>query len=256
LSDLYSLSLRGNPLTNFSFLKQAPKLEYLDVDAAQATNLALPLGLTNLTLHLSGNPLGTMSFLTLLPTLSSLDLSGNQLSSLQLPQMTNLTRLLLGDNQLTNFSFLRSVPRLSILDLSGNGLTNLTLPPGLTNLAELLFDTYSDGPQPQSAMPCTLILPEPLALGSLADSVAYFKRLGIAIYEYPLEISIASPYRAQDQAFGFTISGPPAVYSILSSTNLTGWSERAIVTNILGAVNFLDTAPTSSMWNFYEIRSP
>jgi hypothetical protein len=34
--------------------------------------------------------------------------------------------------------------------------------------------------------------------------------------------------------------GPPAVYAILSSTNLTDWSELGFTTNQLGAINFTD----------------
>jgi hypothetical protein len=142
--------------------------------------------------------------------------------------MTNLTTLFLQQNQLTNLTLASDLNRLLQLDLRSNLLTTLTLPPGMTNLTSLLLDG-----NPLT----TLILPEPLAQEILAGTVATLQTQGISVVQYPLNVRLTKVLRLVD-AFRFAITGPPGVYNVFSSTNLTAWSPLATVTNPLGSVFF------------------
>jgi formylglycine-generating enzyme required for sulfatase activity len=59
-------------------------------------------------------------------------------------------------------------------------------------------------------------------------------------------------------AFKFAITGPPGVYNILGSTNLTVWSAVGVATNPLGSVNFHDVTANASPQTFYRalLQSP
>jgi hypothetical protein len=178
--------------------------------------------------------------------LTTLYLGENQLTSLTLPAgLTNLTTLSLFYNQLTNFSFLSGMTSLTFLDLGGNQLTSLTLPAGLTNLTTLSL--YGN---PLN----TFVLPDPLAVTGLAGTVADLRSQGVAVYTYPLGVSLVSPQRTLAGAFGFTLTGPPSVYTVLSSTDLAAWNELGTLTNAVGAVVFTDAVATNSAQKFYRAR--
>jgi hypothetical protein len=57
-------------------------------------------------------------------------------------------------------------------------------------------------------------------------------------------------------AFGFTLTGPPAVYTILGSTDLAAWSQLGTLTNTLGAAIFTDAEVTNSSPKFYRAHLP
>ena len=189
----------------------------------QLTSLTLPAGLTRLTgLYLAGNPL------------KSLTLG---------PGLTSLIELYLGSLGLTNLALAEGLTSLTTLDLSNNQLSSLTLPAGLTNLTTL----YLDG-NPLT----TLALPKPLAVTGLADTVGFLKDQGVSIYSYPLAVSLVSPQGTAAGAFGFTLIGPPAAYTILSSTDLAAWNELGTLTNALGAALFTDVEANNSSQKFYR----
>jgi hypothetical protein len=54
-------------------------------------------------------------------------------------------------------------------------------------------------------------------------------------------------------AFKFGITGPPGVYSVLASTNLSDWSAVGVSTNLLGSVNFQDATANASPDTFYRV---
>jgi hypothetical protein len=54
-------------------------------------------------------------------------------------------------------------------------------------------------------------------------------------------------------AFKFGITGPPGVYSVLGSTNLTVWSAVGVANNPLGSVNFHDVTANASPQKFYRV---
>jgi len=84
-------------------------------------------------------------------------------------------------------------------------------------------------------------------MASLVDS---FRNQGVAVFTYPLAVSLVSPRQTVTGAFEFTFAGPPGHYAILGSTNLTAWSALATVTNQLGSTVF--TNATSSPQKFYR----
>jgi hypothetical protein len=223
-------------------------LTTLALGANGLTNLILPAGLTNLTaLYLSYNPqLTNFSFLSGLTNLTTLDLSFDQLTSLTIPAGTSLTTLVLSYNQLTDLSFLNELTNLTTLYLAMNGLSSLTLPAGLTNLTALDL-----GGNPLR----TFVLPEPLAASGLAGAVTFLKTQGAAVYTYPLAVSLVSPQRTLAGAFGFTLVGPPAAYTILGSTDLGAWDQLGTLTNMLGAAVFTDTGETNWSPRFYRATS-
>ena len=59
------------------------------------------------------------------------------------------------------------------------------------------------------------------------------------MFTYPLEVQLVRPLMLIG-AFKLGITGPPGVYTVLSSTNLTVWSAVGVATNPLGSVNFHD----------------
>ena len=65
---------------------------------------------------------------------------------------------------------------------------------------------------------------------------------------------LVAPRRPGDGSFQFAVVGPPGVYVILASTNLTAWSELAVVTNQIGVVRFEDPAARLSPQKFYAFR--
>jgi hypothetical protein len=180
--------------------------------------------------------------------LTTLYLGDNNLTNFTFPAaLTSLTTLYLGDNNLTNFTFSAGLTNLTSLDLSANQLTSLTLPAGLTNLATLDLDN-----NPLQ----TFVLPEPLAVTGLADTVASLSSQGVSVYTYPLAVSLVSPQRTLAGAFGFTLIGPPADYTILGSTDLAAdpaaWNQLGTLTNTLGAAVFTDAEATNSSQKFYR----
>jgi hypothetical protein len=155
--------------------------------------------------------------------LRTLRLDNNQLTSLTLPTgLTNLTWLDLSDNQLTSFTLPGDLTSLTTLDLGNNPLT-------------------------------TLVLPEPLAFRA-AGWVANSQIQGASVYTYPLAVSLVSPMQTPAGAFGFRLIGPPAVYTILSSTDLVTWNQLGMVINEVGAVIFTESSGINSVHKFYRAR--
>ncbi len=216
-----------NRLTDLSFLNGLTNLSYLNLDGNQLTNFTLPAGLTSV---------------------ETLSLAYNHLTSLVLPAgLTNLTGLNLNGNQLTDFSFLSGLTGLMGLYLQGNQLTNLTLPPGLTSLTYLYIDNTPLR---------TFVLSEPLAVTGLAPEVASLRNQGVSVYTYPLAVSLVSGKGTMAGAFEFTLTGPPGIYTVLSSANLAAWSELGTLTNNLATAIFTDAEATNSSQKFYRAQMP
>jgi len=131
-------------------------------------------------------------------------------------------------------------------------LTNFTLPAGLASLTSL---NLNGNPL------TTFVLPDPLATSSLAVTVASLKSHGVSVYTYPLDggLSLASPQRTTTGGFGFALTGPLAVYTILTSTDLAAWSPLGTITNTLGAVVFTDVEGTNLVFQKFlpheEVRN-
>jgi len=138
-SNLVSLDLQINHLTNFALPNQLTNLSILDLTANPLTNFSLPSGLKSLTsLTIEGAGLTSLTLPATLTGLTNLDLEGNSIPSLNLPSnLTSLVTLDLGFNLFTNFSLTAGLTNLSSFYFAGNPLTNVTLPPGLSGMTEL-----------------------------------------------------------------------------------------------------------------------
>src|SRR5258705_5126311 len=196
--------------------------------ANQLTNIVLPPNLNNLV---------------------GLDLNFNSFRSLTLPTgLSNLRRLDLRGNQLTDLTLPADMNQLTVLDLGLNQFTQITLPPDVTNLTSLFVDG-----NPLT----TFVLSESLAATNLADVVASLRNQEVSVFTYLVAIQIVR-LRTLTAAFQFGITGPPGVYAISGSTNLTDWGKLANVTNTLGAITFTDVEAHLSPRKFYSafLQSP
>jgi hypothetical protein len=136
---------------------------------------------------------------------------------------------------------------LSTLVVAGNQLTNLTMPPDVAGLAGLVFDG-----DPLA----TFVLSEQLrqAPTYLALVFPVLRAQGVAVFTYPLAVSLVSPRRTLAGEFAFTLAGPPGIYALLSSTNLTTFSALGTVTNTLGSAIFTDGQAPLSSQKFYRAQ--
>jgi len=272
LSSLADLDLDFNRLSDLNFPPNLTNLSLLHLRANQFTNFNLPAGLTGLTyLDVSDGPLRAISLPAGLNHLATLRIAGNtNLTSLTLPVgLTNLTGLFLAGNRLTNVVLPPDLNRLESLDIGGNELTSLTLPSGLTSLAGLFVVgnllTNLTLPHDMTNLVSlsflfnpliTLVLSEPLAASTdlnvnLTGGVASLTNQGVSVFTYPLAVQLVQP-RAFVGAFKFGITGPPGVYTVLSSTNLAVWSVLRAVSIPLGSINFSDVTASSSPQKFYR----
>ena len=126
-------------------------------------------------------------------------------------------------------------------------LASLTLPANMTQLITLGLEG-----NPLT----TLVLSAPLAATNLAGTVASLQNQGVSVFTYPLAVQLIRPL-ALIGAFKFAITGPPGVYSVLGSSNLTSWIMVGVATNPLGSVNFHDVTANASPQKFYRaLRTP
>src|SRR5206468_10522444 len=101
---------------------------------------------------------------------------------------------------------------------------------------------------------------EPLAASTnftlnVNDTIASLRDQGVSVFAYALTIQLIWPRRAAAGAFEFTLTGPPGIYTVLASANLTAWSELSAVTNNLGSAGFTDMEAGLSRQKFYSVRS-
>src|SRR5262249_10167304 len=170
----------------------------------------VPADATNLTtlLLFFNRPLTNVSLAADMRKLETLDLSDNPLRSLELPSgLTALVSLNLRDNQLTNLSLPSDMQQLTGLFVDGNPLA-------------------------------TFVLSEPLAAANLAGAVASLQNQGVLVFTYPLAVRLVSPSRTMIGAFELMLTGPPGIYNVLGSADLSTWHEVGLATNTLGSVAF------------------
>ena len=269
LQNLAELDLELNRLSHLDFLSNLTNLEILHLRSNQFTNFTLPAGLTGLTyLDVSKNPVGSITLPAGLNRLTNLRISENtNLTSLTLPVgMTNLVGLNLTENQLTNLVLPSDLYRLESLNVGGNQLASLTLPAGLTNLVglfvvgneltslTLLPDMTRLSDFGFLANPFTTIVLSEQTATNLADDVAALRNQGVSVSTYPLTIQLIPPRRTPDETFEVSLTGPPGIYALLASTDLTVWSELGTATNQLGSVRFTDLTAVVSPQKLYRAQ--
>lgn len=272
LQNLSELDLDFNRLTTLTLPSNLTNLNFLHLRANLFTNFNLPAGLTGLTyLDVSDGPLRAISLPADLNHLTALRISGNtNLTSLRLPVgMTNLTALFLINNRLTNVFLPPDLNHLQSISLSGNALTSLTLPAGLTNLTGLFLTgnllTELVLPPDMTSLAALGFLDNPLTTLVLSKTLAASTNLivnfetiaslpdqGITVLTYPLAISLLKPEQSLENAFEFTIEGPPGIYAVFGTTNFVDWSKLSEATNELGSILFTDTEARLSTRKFYR----
>ena len=243
LLGLTFLSAGGRSISNVAGLEFARNLSILDLDNNSITDFPIAAALTNLTiLDLFQNQLTSFVLSNPPPKLNILDVAFNSLAECHLPSgLTNLDTLFLEGNVLTNFDLPAGLISLTQLNLSDNQLTNLTIPPDMTNLRSVDLD----------GNPLTrLVLSEQEAV-NLPGLIATLQTLDIPIFKYPQDIRLTKLIQSQG-AFRFGITGPPGVYTVYSSTNLTAWVPLNFVDIPLGGIFFTDTEAHLSLRKFYR----
>jgi hypothetical protein len=222
MTKLVSLVARSNQLTNLTFQADTTNLFFVDIGENQLSKLILP---------------------EVMSRLAFLRVAENKLTELTLPGgMTNLQSLFLQTNRLNNLSLPEDLAQLVQLDLSGNELSELTIPASLTQLTSLVL-----GGNPLD----TLVVSEDMAATNLAAVVTALRDDGVSVYTYPTAIQLirlAQPVGA----FQFGLTGPPGVYTILSSSDLTNWSPLGVTTNRVGNVVVTDGTAHLSAKKFYR----
>jgi hypothetical protein len=74
------------------------------------------------------------------------------------------------------------------------------------------------------------------------------------VFSYPLMVSLAPTPQTPLGPFRFTVTGPPGHYTILTSTNLTTWSELGPSHIPLGEIIITDTTSQFSPRKFYRAQ--
>ena len=139
LTNLESLSLNGNSITNLAFLQSQSHLTALNIDANLISSFSPIAGLINLNiLSAQQNLLTNTSDLSPLTNLLALNLNQNFISNPTLPQLPNLLiSLSLSSNNIATAQPLASLTNLQSLDLSANSITDFSGFAGLSNLSTL-----------------------------------------------------------------------------------------------------------------------
>ena len=68
----------------------------------------------------------------------------------------------------------------------------------------------------------------------------------------PLSVQLTLPREQPIGAFRFGITGPPGIYTVFSSSNLTDWNALNFASNPLGSVLFTDLEAHLSPRKFYR----
>jgi Leucine-rich repeat (LRR) protein len=268
LDGLIWLNLAFNYIQNLDFVARLPQLQDLFLDDNGLTNVVFPGPLTNLTyLTLDVNRISDLTFLTLLPNLQRLELAANIAERYVLPagltnlqflnlgenhltnvvlaaDLTNLTTLYIDDNRFSELPDLRSQYSLQSLDLSLNQFTQITIPYSLTNLVTL--KVVSD-PLKQ------LILPEVLATNSLAALVKDLTNQGVSVLTYPFPPLLRRPTQTPG-TFQFDLLGPPGIYDVLHSTDMSSWRPDGVATNLAVSLSYTNSVPAIAGSAYYRVR--
>jgi Leucine-rich repeat (LRR) protein len=225
-SNLASLSLTGNSISNLSKIRNLPNLRTLALDSNPIIDFSQIAALTNLTeLSLAGNSITNIAFVNNLTSLTLLNLSNNRVADISpLIALTNLSYIFLGQNLLTNISLLPTLARLAdvdvtlnLLDISSNSVPMAVIST-LQSRGALVF--YSPQKVPPSInAPTTWRIP--------ASTPSY---LGFVVFS------------GIPPALPLTVAAVSSNPSLLPNANLTvfqnpdgSWTLRAIPLNLSGS---------------------
>ena len=127
-TNLTSLSLWGNPLSELAPIANLQSLTYLDVAACSISDITSLSNLVNLTgLNVRFNRIVDISPVKNLTNLVTLRLEGNRIADVTpLANLTQLTELYLSDNHILDIRPLAHLVELETLDIRGNPVTDRT----------------------------------------------------------------------------------------------------------------------------------
>jgi hypothetical protein len=98
-------------------------------------------------------------------------------------------------------------------------------------------------------------LSEPLAATNLAETVSSLQNENISVFIYPLTLQLISPRQTAQGTFGFALTGPPGVYALFGSPDLSTWSDLGALTNDFGVVRLEEATSTLASQKFFRARS-
>ncbi len=141
-TNLRSLWLDGNRITDVSALSELPYLRYLNLERNNITDVSTLVpglsGLNDLELHLSHNSISDISSMAGLSNLRKLYLARNNISDISaVASMTNLTTLYLWGNNISDIPAMTGLTNLEWLWLGGNPISDISGVSELTNLTGL-----------------------------------------------------------------------------------------------------------------------
>ncbi len=141
-TNLITLNLFYNQISDISPLRGLGKLETLSLDSNRISDISALTGLVELTeLNLDNNQISDISALRGLKNLIMLYLINNQISDISaLELLVNLERLYLINNQISDISALELLVNLEGLSLNQNRISNISALTGLVELTVLRLD--------------------------------------------------------------------------------------------------------------------
>ena len=138
-TNLNSLNLNGNHISDITPLRDLTALTYLSLSGNQISDITALKDLTVLTtLWISQNKISDISSLENLTALTALSLNQNKISDISsLENLTALTNLYLEGNKISDISSLENLTALTILYLDDNQVIDISALEDLTALATL-----------------------------------------------------------------------------------------------------------------------
>ena len=148
LSNLQSLDLNENQIVDYSILSVLNSLQLLDLSSNQISDYSFLEKLSSLhSLGLRFNQISDIGFLEKLSSLQSLDLRFSQISDISLlAKLTGLRSIYLSFNRISDYSFLEKLRGLQSLELRFNQILNINFLEKLSGLQllDLSINQISD----------------------------------------------------------------------------------------------------------------
>jgi len=159
-TNLISLYLYSNQISDISAIAGLTKLMSLTLDYNQISSISALSGLTNLTdLWLQHNQISNIGALPELTKLTKLMISFNQISNIgALAGLTNLTELDFQHNQISDISALTGLTKLTTLNLQYNQISDIS--PLVSNSGINSGDTVFGVGNPFNTTSCTVYIPQ------------------------------------------------------------------------------------------------
>jgi hypothetical protein len=93
-----------------------------------------------------------------------------------------------------------------------------------------------------------------MAATNLATLVTSLQNQGVSVRRYPLAANLLPPAQPVLGSVNITLNGPPGIYIVLGSTNLTSWNVSGSLTNNLGSAVFTDLDTNRPPRKFYRAQ--